>query len=534
VAGEGIEEGLQNIMEPVFRNIAFDEHNKVEVTEDTWYQFFIGTITEGLIEAGPTVAKNISNTQAGYGVNEAGKVEELIGRSLELNTKTEAYKLASRLADGIVRMNDYNVGELLRAYVEEGGDMAFMKTMPQTKGTSVNTAERFVETLAGLNQNAKASTEAADAVSSFVTTMQDLGSAIPAEVHDAVMAAYRTFEASGTNNSAFTMMQTALQSIDSAIMQGLVSGGDVTGLVALRSRMESGLDGSVRQSIFGSKTVNTTAMADAVTILMKLPAEVQSAIDADALSQAYFDFLTAEKNGKSAVQAKAVDVLFASVEAAIATGKLDAVTVQELQGLLVEIDSKRSVGDNKNKIGEKVAAGSKFKYKNNPMENPNAAKDIVENIDAVYGFSPKSGSSLDEYAKIIDWTNSEQVAKARAERIEYHQHLEIEKIRLEQKVNKLEKEGYIIKDIANIIVDERNESRIQTYLRNGNYKGLEAMKARNSRKYNNPSGPTAEFLFNKYGSWEEVIFAAVRSNLGMDACTGLYDLYFMEAIRNAK
>jgi hypothetical protein len=151
VAGEGIEEGLQNIMEPVFRNIAFDEHNKVEVTEDTWYQFFIGTITEGLIEAGPTVAKNISNTQAGYGVNEAGKVEELIGRSLELNTKTEAYKLASRLADGIVRMNDYNVGELLRAYVEEGGDMAFMKTMPDAAETN---ADRIapIETREAVNQ----------------------------------------------------------------------------------------------------------------------------------------------------------------------------------------------------------------------------------------------------------------------------------------------------------------------------------------------------------------------------------------------
>jgi len=29
-----------------------------------------------------------------------------------------------------------------------------------------------------------------------------------------------------------------------------------------------------------------------------------------------------------------------------------------------------------------------FAYKNNPMDNPKAVKDILENPDAVYGFSP--------------------------------------------------------------------------------------------------------------------------------------------------
>ena len=186
----------------------------------------------------------------------------------------------------------------------------------------------------------------ADAISGFVTTMQDMGSVISTDVHDAVMAAYRTFEAGGTNSNAFAVMQTALQSIDSVIMQGLVSGGDVTGLVALRSQMESGLSGNVRQSVFGSKTATTKAMADAVALLMKLPADVQGAIDTDALSQAYFDFLTSGGKGKSAAQAKAVEVLFASAEAAIATGKLDMAAVQELRGLMAEIDSERSVGDN--------------------------------------------------------------------------------------------------------------------------------------------------------------------------------------------
>lgn len=48
----------------------------------------------------------------------------------------------------------------------------------------------------------------------------------------------------------------------------------------------------------------------------------------------------------------------------------------------------------------------------------------------------------------------------------------------------------------------------------------------NLSTYQNPDGPTPEFLFKKYGSWEGVINASIRSNPGMDACVGLYDLYY--------
>lgn len=34
-----------------------------------------------------------------------------------------------------------------------------------------------------------------------------------------------------------------------------------------------------------------------------------------------------------------------------------------------------------------------------------------------------------------------------------------------------------------------------------------------------------EQALEKYGSYEEIINATVRSNPGMDACTGLYDIY---------
>lgn len=54
---------------------------------------------------------------------------------------------------------------------------------------------------------------------------------------------------------------------------------------------------------------------------------------------------------------------------------------------------------------------------------------------------------------------------------------------------------------------------------------LESMKQRILEQYGNPNRPTPNQLFEKYGSWEEVIYASTRSNPGMDVLTGLYDIY---------
>jgi hypothetical protein len=171
----------------------------------------------------------------------------------------------------------------------------------------------------------------------------------------------------------------------------------------------------------------------------------------------------------------------------------------------------------------KVVGETKFTYKNNPMDNPKAVKDIMENPEAVYGYSPKPESNLSKFN--VDWTNAEQVADAQAQRIKYHEGLKIEKAKINQDVENLLKEGSSMEDIARMKVNERNAHRIETYIKDGNLEGLESMKARNMRQYQNPDGPTPEQLFKKYGSWEEVINSSVRSNPGMDACTGLYDIY---------
>ncbi len=186
--------------------------------------------------------------------------------------------------------------------------------------------------------------------------------------------------------------------------------------------------------------------------------------------------------------------------------------------------SKQAINGSGGSVDNLPKAGLKtsFRYINNPMDNPKAAVDIIENPNAVYGYSPKPGSSLDEY-KFVDWSDPSVVDAKRIERIDYHIKLERQKAELAQSVDEMLVEGYSIEDIARSVVYDRNANRIKSY--NGNLMGLEAMKARNLRKYGNPEGPTPEMLFEKYGSWEEVIFASFRSNPGMDACLGLYDLY---------
>ena len=153
-----------------------------------------------------------------------------------------------------------------------------------------------------------------------------------------------------------------------------------------------------------------------------------------------------------------------------------------------------------------------------PLSNPKIAKEIESNSDAVYGYSPKKGSPLDKFG--VDWTNQEQVASARAKRMEYLKNMEQKKVKLESEVTKLQSEGKSIEEIARKMSEKRNLDRMKSY--DSNPEGLAAMKERNIQQYGREEGPTPEQLFEKYGSWEEVIYGSVRTSPAMDVLTGLY------------
>ena len=169
-----------------------------------------------------------------------------------------------------------------------------------------------------------------------------------------------------------------------------------------------------------------------------------------------------------------------------------------------------------------AAETAPFRYENDPRENPTAMRDIVENPDAVYGFSPSRAeeSTLKEYADLIDWTDPEQVAAGRQQRQEYHDSLQA----LYDIVLTMTHEGRDIETIARIVSERRNGIRMESY--RDDPEGLETLKKRNLETYGNEYGPDPDQLYEKYGSWETVLLKALGSNCGMDACLGFYDDYF--------
>ena len=174
---------------------------------------------------------------------------------------------------------------------------------------------------------------------------------------------------------------------------------------------------------------------------------------------------------------------------------------------------------NQSKAGSKSGITTGFKYKNNPMDNPKAAQDIVENPNAVYGYSPNPESTrIGKFANKIDWTNPDEVSIARQIRQAYHD-------ANEAMLDSLYKKGYSLKEIAYKMIDERNANRLNSYIKNGDLEGLKAIKKSNLKTYGNENGMTLKQALEKYGSHDEIIKATTRSNPGMDACTGLYDIY---------
>lgn len=52
MAGEGTEEYLQEILDPIYRNLLFDERNQIDLTDpEAVYSFMLGALTSGLMEA---------------------------------------------------------------------------------------------------------------------------------------------------------------------------------------------------------------------------------------------------------------------------------------------------------------------------------------------------------------------------------------------------------------------------------------------------------------------------------------------------
>jgi len=161
-----------------------------------------------------------------------------------------------------------------------------------------------------------------------------------------------------------------------------------------------------------------------------------------------------------------------------------------------------------------------FAYVHDPRENAEAMADIVEDPDAVYGFSPDPQSQrLGAYAD-YDWTDPAFVAEAQAERRAYHESMDS----MTDILYRMRDEGASIEEMAKAVSEERNRLRLASY--DDDPEGLEAVKQSNLETYGHEEGPTPDELYEKYGSWTAVMQKAFSANMGMDACCGLYDEYY--------
>lgn len=124
---EGTEEYLQDILEPAFRNLIFDENNEIKlVSSDAAYSFLLGSLTAGLLEGGNIARSDINFNQLGKSIRESGNYEALLENALNLPETTEAHQTAVKLRDGSLHANNVNVGELFAGYAEAGGNVDFL------------------------------------------------------------------------------------------------------------------------------------------------------------------------------------------------------------------------------------------------------------------------------------------------------------------------------------------------------------------------------------------------------------------------
>lgn len=206
--------------------------------------------------------------------------------------------------------------------------------------------------------------------------------------------------------------------------------------------------------------------------------------------------------------------------ATVVTTALLVSTVGEVPVYAVDYpqEIRKTVTGNQNIILTETAAFEG--YIHDPMKNPKAAKDIIVDSNAVYGYSPNPESTrLGGYAQ-YDWSDREFVAEMKQVREEYHESMQ----ELYVMISDMRAAGKETEEIARAVSTRRNELRLESY--KDDPEGLEIVKASNLATYGNENGPTPEYLYEKYGSWETVIEKALSSNPGADACLGLYDKYY--------
>lgn len=105
---EGLEEGLQEVLTPVFQNLVLRAEEDVNWREVA-YSALLGALTAGVMEAGGTFAADRAVSKTGQQVRDAGQVQRLQEIGSTMSADSAAYQLAGKV-DG--NTGAYTIGRL--------------------------------------------------------------------------------------------------------------------------------------------------------------------------------------------------------------------------------------------------------------------------------------------------------------------------------------------------------------------------------------------------------------------------------------
>ena len=172
---EGFEEYLQDVLDPVVRNIAFGEHNKVDPTsEDAIYSGVLGGVSALLLGGGDVVTETMEQRRAGLQLQRAGVTAE---RLAEIGHTYPADSVAYRLADRIDRTTDAYT--MARLFNEIGAtltdqNIADIQSALMDRGVTARDAQEIAMELAIAIENPGAMTEVQASVLSKCSVAADV------------------------------------------------------------------------------------------------------------------------------------------------------------------------------------------------------------------------------------------------------------------------------------------------------------------------------------------------------------------------
>lgn len=144
------EEALQEILDPVFQNIAvgynLNDLSDIELSE-VLYSGLLGALSAGLLEGVSITADTVNTARVGSSIKNAGNIESLKELGSTLSADSVAYRIANKVNE---KSSAYTIGKLFNevgATLNEG-NIASLKSNLVSRGMTENDAQVLAEAYA--------------------------------------------------------------------------------------------------------------------------------------------------------------------------------------------------------------------------------------------------------------------------------------------------------------------------------------------------------------------------------------------------